>query len=70
MTDNAKPKMSKEQAMPSAENRPEKAGSAAADGASANTDADPIAQALRNAYQSTIDEGVPDDFMDLIRKLD
>ena len=65
MTDNAKPKMSKEQAMPSAENRPEKAGSAAA-----NTDSDPIAQALRNAYQSTIDEGVPDDFMDLIRKLD
>lgn len=31
---------------------------------------DPIAQALRNAYQSTIDEGVPDDFMDLIKKLD
>ncbi|MBH9536404.1 NepR family anti-sigma factor [Novosphingopyxis sp. YJ-S2-01] len=33
-------------------------------------DSDPIAQALRNAYQSTVDEGVPDDFLDLIKKLD
>ncbi len=32
--------------------------------------ADPIAQALRNAYQSTVDEGVPDDLLDLIKKLD
>ena len=38
--------------------------------ASKPKDSDPIAQALRNAYQSTVDEGVPDDFLDLIKKLD
>ncbi len=48
-----------------------KKGRAAAsrDGVSKQKDSDPIAQALRNAYQSTIDEGVPDDFLDLIKKL-
>ena len=40
------------------------------DSASKPRDSDPIAQALRNAYQSTVDEGVPDDFLDLIKKLD
>ncbi|WP_420606797.1 NepR family anti-sigma factor [Novosphingopyxis sp.] len=39
-------------------------------GSAQGKDSDPIAQALRNAYQSTIDEGVPDDFLDLIKKLD
>ena len=38
--------------------------------ASKGKNSDPIAQALRNAYQSTVDEGVPDDFLDLIKKLD
>lgn len=40
------------------------------DSAAKGKSSDPIAQALRNAYQSTIDEGVPDDFLDLIKKLD
>lgn len=34
-----------------------------------DADQDNLGAALRNAYQSTVDEGVPDDFKDLIDKL-
>lgn len=30
----------------------------------------PVGQFLRDAYRDTLDEGVPDDMMDLLRKLD
>lgn len=30
----------------------------------------PVGQFLREAYRDTLDEGVPDDMMDLLRKLD
>jgi Anti-sigma factor NepR len=36
----------------------------------ASTPLDAVSAALRQAYESTVDEAIPDSFMDLLNKLD
>ncbi len=42
---------------------------AGADKPAPNKDLDNLTSALRSNYQSTVEEGVPDEFLDLINKL-